>query len=459
MDTKKIGTLKKVLLETERGRLPACLERRRHYSEAKRIILTIPSDVTSICDGAFSAIGRFNSIVIPSSVTRIDAGVLWNPDLDEIVVENSNGNYSSIDGVLYDKNRTELIRYPMGKKGGLIIPSSVMSISEDAFLDCDWLEEIVVEKENKVYSSWNGVLYSKDRAELIKYPRGKSGDAIITSGVTNIGAFAFDGCVSFENVMIPVGVDSIGEGAFCGCESLENLTIPDSVTSIGDRAFQCCHLLERVRIPEGVKRIGEDAFYRAGLTSIILPSTVQSIDKGAFQECGSLTHIEIPSSVSSIGKCAFCSCGLRDSVVIPSSVTNIGEDAFAGCDGVDEFVVENGNENYSSLDGILYNKEQTELIKCPHGKSGEVIIPERVTNIKSYAFAGCGLIKSVTIPKSVVSIGKGAFENCVALENMVIPESVKEIGWNAFEGCCRLTNVQFPKDAKIIGSPMEDMPF
>ena len=462
MDTIIIGTLKKVPLDTEKGRLPTYLERKRHHPEAERIILTISSDVTSIRDGAFSAIGRFNSIVIPSSVTRVDAGVFWLPDLDEIVVESGNEYYSSIDGVLYNKIQTELIRCPMGKRGGLIIPSSVTSICEDAFLDCDWLEEIVVETENKVYSSLDGVLYNKERTELIKYPQGKSGDVIIPLGVSNIGAFAFVSCDSLKNVMIPMGVTSIGDGAFESCHLLTSVKIPNSLTCIGNRAFQCCHLLESVKIPDGVKCIGEDTFYRAGLTSIILPSTVQRIGDGAFQECGSLTHIEIPSSVTSIGKCAFCSCGLLDSVVIPSSVTNIGEDAFAGCDGVDEFVVENGNENYSSLDGILYNKEQTELIKCPVGKSGEVIIPESVTNIKPYAFAGCGSIKNVTFPKGVVGIGEGAFRNCIALENVMIPESVKEMGWNAFEGCCRLTNLQFPKDAKIIrGLPMDvdDMPF
>ena len=129
------------------------------------------------------------------------------------------------------------------------------------------------------------------------------------------------------------------------------------------------------------------------------------------------------------------------SVTIPDSVTSIGRWAFYDCSSLTSINVDKNNKNYSSSDGVLYNKNLTELVCCPGGKTS-VTIPDSVTSIGDGAFSGCRNLTSVTIPDSVTSIGDGAFSECRNLTSVTIPDSVTEIGWHAFEGYNSLKSKQ-----------------
>ena len=182
-----------------------------------------------------------------------------------------------------------------------------------------------------------------------------------------------------------------------------------TVTSIGVRAFMNC----------------------SGLTSVTIPNSVTSIGDDAFCGCD-LTSVTIPNSVASIGEYAFCGCDLT-SVTIPNSVTFIGDKAFS-CSRLENINVDSENDNFSSLDGILYNKDVTNLICCPEAKTS-VTIPNSVTSIGASAFYECRSLTSVTIPNSVTSIGNSTFRNCSRLTSVTIPNSVTSIGYNAFYNC------------------------
>lgn len=147
-----------------------------------------------------------------------------------------------------------------------------------------------------------------------------------------IGNYAFYGCKSLTNVIIPSNVTKIGKDAFNFCESLTSVNIPSSVTKIGEDAFGFCTSLTSVNIPSNVTDIGLAAFRNCtSLTSVNIPSSVTLIDYATFSDCSSLTSIKIPSSVTTIGGSAFEGCTSLTSVKIPSSVTEIGEKAFAEC--------------------------------------------------------------------------------------------------------------------------------
>mgnify|MGYP004500748397 CR=1 FL=1 len=155
-----------------------------------------------------------------------------------------------------------------------------------------------------------------------------------------IGNYAFYGCKSLTNVIIPSNVTKIGKDAFNFCESLTSVNIPSSVTKIGEDAFGFCTSLTSVNIPSNVTDIGLAAFRNCtSLTSVNIPSSVTLIDYATFSDCSSLTSIKIPSSVTTIGGSAFEGCTSLTSVKIPSSVTEIGEKAFAECNSLKSIYV------------------------------------------------------------------------------------------------------------------------
>ena len=174
----------------------------------------------------------------------------------------------------------------------------------------------------------------------------------------------------------------------------------------------------------------------------------------------SLTTADIPASVTysgttysvtCIGWMAFSNCSSLTSVTIPNSVTIIRDNAFVSCSGLTSFSVAGDNSNYSSKEGVLFNKQQTTLIQYPARKQGEYIIPNSVTSIVDYAFAGCSGLTSLTIPNSITSIVDNAFTGCSSLTSITIPNSITSIGNEAFAGCSSLTSVTIPNSVISIG--------
>ena len=229
--------------------------------------------VTSIGNYAFEYCENITSVTIPDSVTSIGFRVF--------------------------SNCTSLT--------SITIPNSVTSISGEAFENCTSLTAINVASENSNYVSVNGVLYNKDKTTIICYPAGKKDNNYkIPDSVTEIDDYAFNGCISLSSVTIPNSVTSIGVYAFEYCASLKSITIPDSVPLVGPGAFSNCTNLTSVTIQNGVMYIGNEAFANCtSLTGITIPDSVTWIGRYSFGGCTSLTSITIPNSVTSIGKKAF----------------------------------------------------------------------------------------------------------------------------------------------------------
>ena len=168
--------------------------------------------------------------------------------------------------------------------------------------------------------------------------------------------------------------------------------------------------------------------------------------------------VTIPSTidrykVTEIGWCAFSGCTGLKSITIPSSVTEIGENAFRGCKGLTSITADKNNKNYTSVNGVLFNKNKTEILAYPNAKSSSYVIPSSVTEIGSAAFYDCTGLKSVTIPSSVKEIGIDAFSGCTGLKSVTISNGVTNIESWAFYGCTGLKSVTIPSSvAEICGS-------
>jgi len=498
--------------------------------------VTIPKNVTSIGNSAFRDCTSLTSVTIPNSVKSIGNSAFNGcTSLASVIFEgtipSANFNNNAFDGNLRSQfyatssNGTPgTYTRASGSSEWSILPSTTPTFTSIAALNT-WLSAqpantpatayAVALKVNSIGSdsSTNGSLGYVLRANSTKYV------SLDLSGstFTSIGDQAFAGCTSLTSVTIPNSVTVIngrnfngyevyGSGAFYGCTGLTSVTIGNGVTSIGNGAFYNCIGLTSVTIPENVTSIGEYAFLRntsltaievhsangayssvdgvlynknktalvaypagktdstftiphgitsiedlaffdTGLTSVTIPNSVASIGNMAFFWCESLASVTIPNSVTSIGQGAFFDTGLT-STTIPYSVTSIGAGAFSSCTSLTAIDVHAANAAYSSVDGVLYNKNKTTLIKYPAGKTGTFTIPNSVTSIEDSAFAYCANLTSVTIPNSVASIGKEAFESCTSLTSVAIPNGAS-IGNTAFWKCTSLTSVTIGNGASL----------
>ena len=322
------------------------------------------------------------------------------------------------------------------------IPSTVttLGIGNNLFSNCQNLSEIIVAEDNATFSSFNGMLFDKNKKTLLCCPRAKE-SVEIPNSVTEIGFSAFLGCSSLTSVTIPNSVIKIGMDAFSGCSGVTSVTIPNSVTEIGSTAFSRCSSLTSFTIPGSVTLVGAGALSNCSrLEEIIVAeynSNYCSLDGVLYnknqttlrQVPGAKKSYEFPNSVTEIGMYAFSGCSGLNSVTIPNSVTKISTSAFRGCTGLTSVTIPNSvtiipSDAFSGCSGLT-----------------SVTIPNSVTEIYSDAFSGCSGLTSVTIPNSVTKIGMDAFSGCSGLTSVTIPNSVTEIGMDAFSGCSGLTSI------------------
>ena len=313
----------------------------------------------------------------------------------------------------------------------IVIPDCVTGIDLSAIRGCTGLTSITVSENNRAYASGDGILYDKNKTAFVYIPAKIQGSISISDSVTSIPSGAFNGCTGLTSVTIGSGVTSIGESAFRGCSGLTSVTIGSGVTSIGKSAFYNCTGLTNITIPDSVTSIGESAFRGcSGLTSVTIGKGVTSIPSDAFNGCTGLMSVTIGNGVTSIGSYAFRGCSELTSIYYTGDV--------AGWCGISE------------LDELMSSSKT--LYIAGNKVEGELVIPDGVTSIGSYAFSWCTGLTSVTIGSGVTSIGESAFRGCSGLTSITIPDSVTSIGNSVFSGCSGLTSVTIGSGVTSIGS-------
>lgn len=209
--------------------------------------------------------------------------------------------------------------------------------------------------------------------------------------------------------------------------------------------------INKVVIEEGVTSISGTAFNGCAMTEIEIADSVTSIGNFAFLSCENLTEITLPKNLTEISLYAFCYCYSLENIIIPASVTAIGNGSFFGCDSMTEIIVEEGNANYVSVDGVLYTKDITKLVSYPTGKADtDYTIADGVTEIVGGSFGSNDNLVNVVIPDTVTTITEGAFDSCSKIEEIILPESVTYIDEHVFRGCESLKSVVFENPDCVI---------
>lgn len=290
----------------------------------------------------------------------------------------------------------------------------------------------IVEKAINNYNTTNQI-----HANTVNIYGGNPADFVIRGGVL----VKYNGAAT--EAVIPSGVKIIGgensySGAFRDCVGITSVVIPDSVQEIRDGAFYGCAGLTTVTMPNSLQKIGDSTFCNcSSLTAITIPDSVREIGKSAFYGCSSLASVIIPNSVQKVGDFAFYECSSLISVTIPNSVQEICSCAFQGCSSLRAVAISNS----------VREIDREAFMGCKSLTS--VTIPNSVREIKNGAFCGCSALTSVTIPNSVQVIAEGAFCGCRSLASINIPSSVRRIDESAFTSCDALYKVKLDGEPSL----------
>ncbi len=315
---------------------------------------------------------------VPSTFKRLCGGDLVDlMALQEVTVPDDNPYFSSKDGVLYNKDLTQLIFCPNNrKKTSLIIPSSVTEMDPAAFLQnmslksvvlsenlekmdpyafsqCYSLESITVPSLNPYFSSYEGVLFDKRMERLIQYPVKKSDKSFITPEKTRF----------------------INDGAFQSNRSLEEITLNDGLREIGSSAFMDCRNLRSINLPDTVTDIGMNAFAGdSNLSSIILPPKIKYLCSSLFSGCSSLREIIIPDGVERIDEYPFMGCSALKRVTIPNSVVIIHGSAFDDCYALRSLEYGGTKAQFWGICVLEVPLFECSDVKCIHCSDGDILL-------------------------------------------------------------------------------------
>ena len=371
------------------------------------------SKIISIITATFMLLTVF---AIPMPVAAAESTVIkWSEGMPDGCIY-----FDTATGTLTSYTKTN---YSVDIGTNIVIPDKINGVEvknlSDNFIKHAFAENIIVYENNKYFSSEDGVLYNKDKSELIRcYNRiNMQGSFTISNNVTKIGDYAFYGA-GFSKISIPNSVVTIGCNAFSFCSNLTKISIPDSVTYLGPRAFYCSSNLKKVSLSKEIK----------------------TIETSTFEGCRELTEVDFPNGLKIIEENAFYMCNKIKEIFLPASVEKIANSAFLQLEGnyfnsgdLSYITVDNDNKHYCSEDGVLYNKSKKNLILYPKANERRSFtIPDGVEVIEPFAFNGSQKLYNITFPSSLKTIGEGAFIDNFYIKDFKLPEGVLTIESGAF---------------------------
>ena len=408
--------LKTVSLDTANSKLTKIGQYSFAYCE-KLTGFDIPSSLKELEEGVFFRCSSLKKIIIPDTVEKIDRSAFY---------ECTNVTEIKIPGTV--KEASDIALVGCEKVITAELPISMVTLAN--LQRSDDLETLVIVDDGSTELPDKDALNEKKKLKKVVFP----------DSLTSIPRAFCRSVSALEEVKLPANLKIISNASFSECTNLKTIDLPDTVTEIGAFAFADCTSLKDFTIPDGIKSIGEAAFYNSGITSLVVPESVETIDKLAFSHmanlvsatipagygitfngctslktakitgnltaiddwmfnnCGQLSDFDIPDSVTRIGYSAFSGTALKEAV-IPASVTEIDDWAFGECQNLEKAVLSDG---LKSIGGAAF-------YECPELTDSN--IPDSVTTLGDFAFGWCPKLKDMTIPDTIDNFGKCVFAN------------------------------------------------
>ena len=397
----------------------------------------LPDTITEIADCTFYEAASLQSIAFPKQLTSIGSEALCGVGLRELTVPDS------VTGKLYLDNCDSLQSLTVGNGiTSVEVDSSALvsvSVGENVHsISCGApiLQSITVSEKNTEYTSVNGVLYNKDKTVLEHYPAGKKdAELTIPEGVQTIYGVSSQ---YIKRIHIPASLETFNGVA---CPMLESISVADANPnySAQDGVLFNKDKTELLLYPT-----------KKSQTAYTVPSSVTTLANGAFNDAVYLESLVLPESITQIGT-ALSRCPALRAVHIPAGLTSLDSDAFLESTALESFTVAAENPNYVAVDGILFNKAKTELIRYPAAKtSTSYAVPQSVTQLVYGAFLGASALQSVTLPATLKSIPASGFQGCTSLKSIAIPAGVESLEYSAFLNCKALADVSLPSSLQGI---------
>ena len=345
--------------------------------------VTLNNNLTSIYSDAFANCTSLTSINIPASVKLISANAFdYCSNLTDVNISNEVSDLSIESNSFYGCNKIISIYIPAGVK----VPSFAIE-------GCGGLLNAEIDEAHPSECSIDGVIYNKNKNTLVSVPEGISGPFIVPDFVEIIGG-AFHQCDKIKSVVIPKNVVEI-RGNMSAAANLEEIIVDDNNSTYKSVDGL---LIEKktgnlICIPSGIEG------------KIVLPDEVCSMEYSAFERCRRITDIVLSNNMD-----------IKRLVI-----------AFKMCKNLDTISVLDDNPLYSYDNGVLFNKDKTEILYCSRNKTGEYVIPDGVESIGEYAFFKCNFLESVVFPRGLKKISLGAFYDCDSLTSVMIPARTETI--------------------------------
>ena len=414
--------------------------------------VTIPEGVATIGSYAFERCSSLTAVTIPASAINIGGWVFdYCSALTAIHVAEGNATHSSEDGVLFNKDKTTLVCYPIGKpETTYTVPATVTTFTTSAFENCTALAQINL--PNSLTDMASRTFYGCTSLKEVTLP----------DGVTQLMGFNFTDCSALEKVTLPEGITYIGSGAFKNCSALTELTVwaitpptleSDAFTGVssslvvkvpaeGLPAYQTADIWKDFELQGN----GQAPFFVGNLKYRVTSQTENMVEVMGYQTAptdaltipANVTYNEVTYTVTGIKEQVFANCSALTSVTLPDGLTTIGAEAFFNC---------------TSLTGITIPNTVTSIGIAAFKYSGltTASIGNGVTTIGERTFEYCSALATVNIGSGLTTIGNAAFANCTSLTGITLPDGLTTIGAEAFFNCTSLTGITIPNTVTSIG--------